>query len=165
MKFSNAEKECTILSISLADLATAQTFVVRVASSFPLHSRRSHLLRRSQHLRLGARKRVCGSARAHRNWYVPSVSMRPFSLQLPDRPGATRGFTYPAEAPPPHDPNVTLPLFGLVPARITFGIAPPHSSAFTVYRPSRGADARIISAGMRIHCHCSNWLMDGGQVD
>ncbi|KAH8986642.1 hypothetical protein EDB86DRAFT_2832601 [Lactarius hatsudake] len=54
LRVSNAEKERTILSISLADLATAQTFVARVANSFPLHSRRPHLLRRSQHLRLGA---------------------------------------------------------------------------------------------------------------
>lgn len=44
--------------------------------------------------RMGASARkICGSVRAQR-----------------DRPGAAREFTYLAEAPLPHDPNLTLPL-------------------------------------------------------
>ncbi|KAH9058961.1 hypothetical protein EDB83DRAFT_1017132 [Lactarius deliciosus] len=109
---------------------------------------------RSRRVGAGAR-RICDSAHAQRDRYVPSVFMHSFSLEFSDRPGAAREFTYPAEAPLPHDPNLTLPL--PIPALEPSLATPAHCSIFSLCTlPSGSTDGRIISAGIRIRCYCSN---------
>ncbi|KAH8991741.1 hypothetical protein EDB86DRAFT_1549589 [Lactarius hatsudake] len=163
-------------SLHSVDDVKAQTFVARVANSFPLHSRRPHLLRRSQHLRLGAAagwSRRTGAAHEEEGMRFGSrstKSVRVFRLHasLIHRPGAARGFTYLAETPT-YRPMTLL-------SRCRSPAWYQHESPFALHRRTPLPSHAIQAEQGRRRSLYINWnayplslfelvSMDGGQVD